>query len=191
MKALNVRVFYLAFALAFMLLLTCSCSTATPREAPPVQLAQQSREAIAQEMISVFFQDRALYTNAFRLRNQIQGNQYADAIQRYTGGLRCIDYSRTPQAYQLAYLKHIQAWEQVAFELKNRPLPDVLPVLIDLGLAHATAGLSLLHGAKALTHKTPAQEASDAALLDAKRRIQSTWNDLEQLALQFGVRIKS
>src|SRR4051794_35623496 len=97
MKTPDIRVFSLASVLTSLLLFACACSTSKPSQNRPVQNVHQSREAVAREMISIFTQDRALFTNTFRMQNRAEGKQYADAIQRYTAGLRSIDYSGSPQ----------------------------------------------------------------------------------------------
>ncbi len=109
------------------------------------------------------------------LARQLAGNQTlyacdAKTLQAYAQGLRKIDMSRCPREFEIAYLEHIQAWESLA---RSRESVDAGPIL------------SLLQG----NLLGLLSELSDDTEGPMKDEIVATWNEVERIALSYGVKV--
>ncbi len=90
-------------------------------------------------------------------------------LHAYTQGLRKIDMSRCPREFQVAYLEHLQAWESFT---RSRAGEDILGPLIKLFL---------------FKQLPDSPDTSDQK--EVREQIVATWNEVERIALSYGVKV--
>jgi hypothetical protein len=108
-------------------------------------------------------------------RNRALRDCDSRTIQAYARGLRRIDMSRCPREFELAYLDHIDAWESFAESRDSSSLPGFLAETV------MTNSIPLLSLLSILKEKQDTDRIED--------EITATWNEIERLALSYGVRV--
>ncbi len=168
--------------LGLLTILCCSCSTfRAKREAAAIEKAVQ--------------QDREAHTAIFRGKDtaRLPPLSAPNLVNEYAARLRNIDMSKTPTEFRVAYLEHIQAWEGLAVEMKRKPEP------LDLILLLKTAGLVAAHAhplalaatvLESTAEKKPAGGSRTGAKEDAARAIRETWNKVELIAVEHNANIR-
>ena len=135
-------------------------------------------------VVSIYFLSRAKKVAAIRsalsadttLARQLFGgrsmaNSDEKTLRAYTQGMRRIDMSHCPRDFHMAYLAHIQAWESLA---RSRASVDLLSPLIEL---------FVLKKMPNIPDNSDEQPIND--------EIARTWDEIERIALSYGVRVSS
>jgi len=103
--------------------------------------------------------------------NQSMANSNDKTLRAYTQGLRKIDMSHCPRDFQMAYLVHIQAWESlVQLRASENPLGPLIELLLFKKMPNIT------------------DNSDERAIND---EIVRTWDEIERIALSYGVRVPS
>lgn len=96
---------------------------------------------------------------------------------RYVGGMRAIDLSHCPPDFQVAYLRHVHAWDSAQQEMAhNQGLSGVIKGFFG-GIVGPVAGYDV--------YNTASKEHEGAI-----RAITESWNDVELIALKYGVSLR-
>ena len=118
------------------------------------------RARTAKAIRKVLEADKALHRQVFAEAQH--GTAGAETVSAYTQGLRQLDMADCPTDFRLAYLDHIHAWESLA-RSRSHVITDVIR--------------SLLMGTiPSISDEQPIRE-----------EIARTWDEVERIALSYGV----
>ncbi|MBM9575538.1 hypothetical protein JWG45_00085 [Leptospira sp. 201903070] len=88
------------------------------------------KQIYGSEIKAVLAQDEAAYNSS---QKDIEaGATKTQALSTYTKSMRKIDTSDCPMGFRNAYLRHIQAWEQVVQSMKDKETASTSRLLIGL-----------------------------------------------------------
>ncbi|MDB6035542.1 MAG: hypothetical protein JWM16_5880 [Verrucomicrobiales bacterium] len=174
MKYIFAPLFWLALVLGF-----CACSA-----------TRETKPDYAATIRGIYEQDRAAYTNFLGAKAALRPEEYAAAVRGYTARLRTLAFTNTPAAFEVAYLKHIQSWEAVAFHVQSRGAKGALAPLIEMKMVNLNRTTALTAAAKTVAEWDKSILETDPNILNARQEVQKTWNEIELVAMQNGVRFK-
>nr|WP_232420910.1 hypothetical protein [Leptospira interrogans] len=133
------------------------------------------KRIIGSEIKAVLAQDEAAYNSA---QKDIEaGATKTQALLAYTKSMRKIDISDCPMGFRNAYLRHIQAWEQVVQSMKDKETATTSRLLIGL--------FSLFIGQPQIALSSFLSELQ-AEGVDTSS-IRTTWNEVEIEAQSYNV----
>jgi hypothetical protein len=128
----------------------------------------------------------AMYKSAIEKALQQDSLTGTDPTMEHAANMRKIDLSDCPPEFRVAYMKHIEAWEEAA---KVRQAKTELDNQAD---AAAAAGvLATLFDSNATPWNDHLRAEQEVQRLDvlASADIHSTWETLEQIASKYGAQV--
>ncbi|WP_061298820.1 hypothetical protein [Leptospira borgpetersenii] len=161
---MNIKLTQILFLLPIYLFLISDCSFVRKR-------------IYGSEIKSVLAQDQAAYNSS---QKDIEaGATKTEALSAYTKVMRKIDTSDCPMKFRNAYLRHIQAWEQVVQSMKNKETESTSRLLIGL--------FSLFIGQPQIALSSFLSELQSEGVDTSSTR--ETWNEVELEAQRFNATI--